>query len=169
MREEFAQWSDRFRGVNPRAMEKEEAQYETPDLITVPSEFAFRSFLDPRIPAYKLRKVLYGVDLKILSMVAKPEADRFQVLFVGQVSFRKSVPYLLGASALSISRETPEDHRRLQTEMKRHLARQLPGPEVKFTGPLLRVQLKEVISRSHVMVLPSVEEGLAYVQAAAMA
>jgi hypothetical protein len=36
LREEFAQWGDRLRGVDPRAMEKEDAKFETGDMITVP-------------------------------------------------------------------------------------------------------------------------------------
>jgi glycosyltransferase involved in cell wall biosynthesis len=42
-------------------------------------------------------------------------------------------------------------------------------PTVQILGSLPQYQLKEWMSRSHVMVLPSIEEGLAYVQAQAMA
>ena len=40
---------------------------------------------------------------------------------------------------------------------------------INMTGHMPQEKLKEIMSRSHVMVLPSVEEGLAMVQAQAMA
>ena len=40
---------------------------------------------------------------------------------------------------------------------------------INITGHMPQEKLKEIMSRSHVMVLPSVEEGLAMVQAQAMA
>jgi glycosyltransferase involved in cell wall biosynthesis len=53
--------------------------------------------------------------------------------------------------------------------MKSYLEK-IPLPDdVAFTGPLPQVQLKHIMSRSHVMVLPSIEEGLATVQAQALA
>ena len=41
--------------------------------------------------------------------------------------------------------------------------------DITMTGHMPQEKLKEIMSRSHVMVLPSVEEGLAMVQAQAMA
>jgi glycosyltransferase involved in cell wall biosynthesis len=54
-------------------------------------------------------------------------------------------------------------------EMER-TARQLrDDPQIHFMGHVPQRRLKEIMSKSHVLVLPSVEEGLAYVQAQAMA
>jgi starch synthase len=170
LKEEFARWRVPWMGVDPRVMEKEEAEYEAATVITVPSEFAFRSFLEMGVPVNKLRKVPFGVDRTVFAKVAEPEADVFQVLFVGQVSFRKGIPYLLDAFArFRHPRKYLKIVGSLRAEMKPYLERRPLGSEVEFMGPVPHGQLKDVMSRSHVMVLPSVEEGLALVQAEALA
>lgn len=170
LREEFSRWDDRFPGIDPRFVAKEEAEYEAADLITVPSEFARRSFVEMGVPEAKLRKVPYGVDLRRFEKTAEPAKDRFEVLFVGQVSFRKGVPYLLAAFERF---RHPKKRLRIvgpmQPEMRRYLDRHPPGEDVQLVGTLPQAELKYVMSRAHVMVLPSVEEGLACVQGQAMA
>lgn len=166
--EEFQRWRRPFRGVDPRVMAKEETEYATADLITVPSAFAYRSFLARGVPAHKLARVPYGVDLCRFQPMAKPGEGDFQVLFVGQVSLRKGVPYLLEAF-----RRLKHPHKKLvivgavQPEM-RPLLRNL-GEGIELRGPRPQEEVKMWMSRSHVMVLPSIEEGLATVQAQAMA
>jgi len=51
----------------------------------------------------------------------------------------------------------------------RPLLERLPTEDVTFLGATPQAELIDRISRSHVMVLPSIEEGLALVQAQAMA
>jgi len=169
LREEFSRWGEHFPGVDPM-MAKEEAEYEAADLVTVPSEFAMRSFVEMGLPGTKLRKVPYGVDLRRFGKTAEPTHDLFEVLFVGQVSFRKGVPYLLDAfERLHHAKKRLRIVGAIQPEMARYFKRYPPNGEVEFLGSLPQVKLKDFMSRAHVMVLPSVEEGLAYVQAQAMA
>lgn len=170
LREEFARWGERFLGVDPRGVAKEEAEYEACDVVTVPSAFAFRSFVKMGVPESKLRKVPYGVNLRRFSRVTEPARDGFDVLFVGQISLRKGIPYLLEAFS-----RFSHPHKRLILvgsmcpEAERYLrGRRLPDG-VEFRGHIPQPELKYIMSRSHVMVLPSVEEGLALVQAQAMA
>ena len=170
LHEEFSRWNDRFSGIDPRKIAKEEAEYQTADIITVPSSFAYRSFLEMGIPESKLRKIPYGVDVRHFSKITDPAIDCFDVLFVGQISFRKGVPDLIDAFGLL-------KHRRkrlrlvgvMRPEMKRYLKRNPLDGDVEFVGHIPQVQLKHIMSRSHVMVLPSIEEGLATVQAQALA
>lgn len=167
--EEFSRWGQEFEGVDPRHIHREETEYERADVITVPSEFARSSFLEMGVDEVKLRKIPYGVDLTRYSKIAEPPGDVFRVLFVGQVSFRKGVPYLLDAfSRLNHPGKQLTIVGAVQPEMKKFLqGKQLEG--VEFGGTVPEGSLKEIMSRSHVMVLPSIEEGLALVQAGAMA
>ena len=170
LKEEFSRWGDTFPGIDPRVIDKEEAEYETADAVTVPSTFASRSFVDMGVPESKLRKVSYGVDLRRFEKVADPDPESFDVLFVGQISFRKGVPDLLEAFRRL---KHPKKHLRLVGGMRPEVARYLdkhPAPgHTDFLGHIPQPQLKEIMSRSHVMVLPSIEEGLALVQAQALA
>jgi alpha-maltose-1-phosphate synthase len=170
LREEFSRWGDRFVGVDPKVMAKEEREYESADVIAVPSEFVRRSFVEMGVPAGKLRKVPYGVDLRRFERVASPATQGFDVLFVGQVSFRKGIPDLLHAfEQLRHPRKRLRIVGGVHPEIKHFLARHPAPSQVEFLGLVAQYRLKELMSRSHVMVLPSVEEGLALVQAQAMA
>jgi glycosyltransferase involved in cell wall biosynthesis len=167
--EEYSLWGFHQVIVDPRGIAREEAEYEQADAITVPSEFARRSFIEMGVPPEKLHKIPYGVRLDRFQRVAEPAKDRFEVLFVGQVGLRKGVPYLLQAFA-----QLKHPHKRLRIvggmlpELRRILP-QLPQDNVEFIGHLPHDRLATIMSSSHVMVLPSVEEGLALVQAQAMA
>jgi glycosyltransferase involved in cell wall biosynthesis len=167
---EFDRWGETFPGIDRRMIAKEEAEYEAADIITVPSNFAYRSFEEMGVPKAKLRKVPYGVDLRRFEKVADPDPENFDVLFVGQVSFRKGVPDLIEAfSRLQFKKKRLRFVGRIRPEMARYLKRFPPPEGVEFLGHVPQTKLKYIMSRSHVMALQSIEEGLALVQAQALA
>jgi len=167
--EEYKKWGVARTACNPRAIEREEAEYAQCDAITVPSEFALRSFLEMGVAAGKIHKIPYGVDLSRFSPVTNPPNDRFEVLFVGQVCFRKGIPYLLEAF-----KNFAHPNKRLRIvgsvadEIRPMLDRHLPDG-VEILGALPQSELSRILSSSHVLVLPSIEEGLALVQGQALA
>lgn len=167
--EEFARWGQEFEGVYPKHITREEREYEQADAITVPSEFARRTYIEMGVAADKVKKVPYGSDLSRFTKVAEPATGSFDVLFVGQVSFRKGVPYLLEAFAkFQHPKKTLTIVGGVLPEIKRYLQRK-PLENVEFVGPQTHARLKELMSRSHVMVLPSVEDGFGMVIGEAMA
>jgi len=170
LREEYGIWGvEREVIVDPRMITREEAEYEEADAITVPSEFARRSFVEMGVPPEKLHRIPYGVRLERFRRVGEPPKDRFEVLFAGAVSLRKGVPYLLEAFA---KLRHPRKRLRIAGGMDpllQKLLPRLPQEGVEFLGPLPQDELARVMSSSHVMVLPSIEEGLALVQAQALA
>jgi alpha-maltose-1-phosphate synthase len=170
LREEYDRQNIRYRGIDPWIIEREEAEYELADAVTVPSQFALDSFLAHGYPRKKLRLVPYGVDLSRFEPTAAPVKSGFEVLFVGALSVRKGLPYLL--SAFERLRH-PRKHLTLiggiSQELQPYLRRAEGRSDISVLGAIPQARLKEYMSRSHVMVLPSVEEGLALVQAQAMA
>ena len=160
-----------YTSIDRRVIDKELAEYAVADAILVPSEFVRRSFIAEGMPESRLHKVPYGVDLCRFSPVGKPEAGRFDVLFVGAASLRKGVPDLLGAyrmlqhprKRLRFVGAVSEDVRALLQRAQRS------DPSIEILGPRPQERLRDIMSVSHVMVLPSIEEGLALVQAQAMA
>ena len=169
LREEFKCWGQTFAGVDPRSIAKEEGEYALADALTIPSEFCRRSFIQEGVSPEKLRVVPYGVDLSRFAPDGDPARDEFTVLFVGQLSFRKGIPYLLEAFA-----RVRHPHKRLvlagavQPEMHQFL-KQRAWPGVEFIGPQPRDEVRRLMSRAHVFVLPSVEDGFGMVLAEAMA
>ena len=156
-------------GARDTLYRREVEIYETADAITVPSSFSARSFIESGIPREKVHVIPYGVRLDRFHPVGEPPADSFEVLFVGQVSLRKGVPYLLQAFAgLRHPRKRLRIVGTVQPDFRAILAN-LPQGQVEFMGPQPQAEVARYMSSSHVMVLPSIEEGLALVQGQAMA
>ena len=169
MQEEYDRWNIPLETEDPRDTEREERQYAMADAITVPSNFAARSFIAEGIPAKKIQIIPYGVRLDAFRPVATPPPDEFQVIFIGQISLHKGIPYLLEAFA-----RVRHPRKRLRLigsvlrEMKPVLAK-LPTGQVEMLGTVPKSKLLEYLSRSHVLVLPSIDEGFGMVQGEAMA
>jgi glycosyltransferase involved in cell wall biosynthesis len=168
---EYRRWNVPLPPPTPHILLREEQIYDAADAITVPSTVVRRSFLRMGCPAEKVHVIPYGVRLDrfVRPSDTAPPAHGFEVLFAGQVSLRKGIPYLLQAFA-----RLRHPHKHLTIvgavqENLRPLLRELPVESVTFTGALPQPELVDRMARSHVMVLPSIEEGLALVQAQAMA
>lgn len=171
LREEHERWGVPYTPIDPRTVERELAEYAEADVITVPSHFNKASFVKHGIPAERVRVLPYGVDLARFHPCGQPDSARFEVVFIGGMSIRKGVPDLLRAFAnlrhpskrLSfIGTASPK----LIQQMR---ALGLWSDDIRVLGHIPQERLKELISQAHVMVLPSIEEGLALVQAQAMA
>lgn len=170
LREEFERQGQSFVGIDPWIIEREQAEYDQADLITVPSEFVRQTFLAQGVSAEKIAKVPYGVHLQQFEKIAEPPPDYFDVVFAGNAPFRKGLPDLLQAfSDFKHPRKRLTIVGGVAGEMGKYLARHHVSDSVVFTGHCPLPRLKEIFSRSHVMVLPSIEEGLALVMAMALA
>lgn len=167
--EEFRRWGVSRQVTDPRDIAREEEIYAMADLITVPSSFAARSFVEMGVPAEKLRTIPYGVRLESYRRVGEPPKDRFEVLFAGSVGLRKGVPYLLEAFA-----KLRHPAKRLRVagavlDDVKEVLKRMPTENVEFLGSVPQPKMVELMSTSHVLVLPSIEEGLALVQGQALA
>ena len=167
--EEYGRWGFPGERVDPRVIDRELAEYEEADAITVPSEFSRRSFLEMGVPEAKLRKVPYGVRLDRFQKLGEPDRERFDVLFAGTVSIRKGIPYLLEAFSRF---KHPKKRLRLAGPVEREMSSLLAKfdmTNVEVLGRRTQEDLARLMSQSHVMVLPSVEDGFGLVMAQAMA
>ncbi len=167
--EEYRCWGVHTPVSDPRDTAREEAIYQEADTIVVPSSFAARSFTAMGVSAAKVHTIPYGVELGRFSPQAEPPADRFEVLFVGSVGLRKGFPYLLQAFA-----KLRHPHKRLSvvgalSREIRPVLQRLPQENVDYLGILPQAEVAARMSRSHLLVLPSIEEGLALVQGQALA
>lgn len=165
--EEFRRWGLPYPRIDPLMVERELQEYEECDMIMVPSGFVLRSFLEKGVPREKLVKVSYGVDLGMFRRVPK-EDNIFRVIYVGGMGIRKGLPYLIEALAplklldlgvWLIGGLMPE---------AQSFMRSL-GPGFQYLGIKPRAELYRYYSQGSVFVIPSIEEGLALVQAQAMA
>jgi alpha-maltose-1-phosphate synthase len=170
LRDEYDRQGVPFPGIDSRIIEREEAEYEAADAITVPSHFVRDTFLRHGVSADKLHLAPYGVDLTNFQPVTSPPREPFRVLFAGSVCVRKGVHYLLDAfDQLHIPRKHLTLAGGIEANLRTRIAPLLNRPDVSVLGHVSQARLKELMSSSHVMVLPSAEEGLALVQAQALA
>jgi len=169
LREEYERWGLQFE-ADTHLIERELTEYEVCDRIVVPSTFVQQSFVRQGIAKQKISVIPYGVDLHMFRPApgARRRNARFQVIFVGLIGLRKGLPYLLEAySLLRIPNAEllligPE-----AAEANSILARfKVDATKV---GTISREHLCRYYSSASVLVLPSIEEGLALVQAQAMA
>ncbi len=167
--EEYAIWGVTRAVSDERDTLREEAIYRQANAITVASSYVVRTFVEMGVPAEKLHQIRYGVRLDNFRPVAEPAEGEFDVLFAGSPGLRKGIPYLLEAFAnLKHPRKRLSIAGYVQEDLKRVLPR-LPKEHVNFLGPTSKAELVERMSRSHVLVLPSIEDGFGLVMAEAMA
>jgi len=167
LREEYERWGVHFRPFDRRIVERELQEYEECDLITVPSTFAFRSFVERGVPEGKLAKLAYGVDLQMFHPVPK-EDNVFRVIYVGAMSLGKGVPYLLEALAtLQLPKFELCLIGGLTDEIKPFFEKY--KERFRYLGVIPQTKLYQYYSQGSVFAIASLQEGLALVQAQAMA
>lgn len=141
-------------------------EYDEADYVLVPSPFAQESFRQQGFSSDKLITIPFGVDWHRFRPAAKVD-DVFRVLFVGQVSIRKGVQYLLQAWQILA---LPKAELVLVGQVKPDMAKllgQLSADKVKLIG--YSPQVVSLYQQASVFVLPSIEEGSALVTYEAMA
>ncbi|MEP7098954.1 MAG: glycosyltransferase family 4 protein [Burkholderiales bacterium] len=171
LRAEHDRWGLPFAGIDPRIVEREEAEYDSADAITVPSTFVRNTFVARGVPAHKVKLLSYGVDLQRFHPTGAPREGAFDLLFVGGVSLRKGIPHLLRAfTALRHPRKTLTIAGVAESSVvERMRALGLLTDAVRLIGHVPQPDLKALMSTSHALALPSLEEGLAMVMAQALA
>jgi len=165
--EEHARWRVPYRAINPGVIERELREYQECDLIAVPSEFVRRTFIEKKVPESKLIKLPFGVDTSLFQSIPKQD-NVFRIIYVGAITLRKGLPYLLEAVA---GAKLPSLELWLigtiDPDIEPILARYRDS--YKHIGTLPRAELYKYYSQGSVFVLASIEEGLALVQGQAMA
>ena len=160
-----------WRPFHPRQVKRRVAEVEEADYILLPSSFVARSFLSKGIPSERLLKVPYPVH-KIpgaggFERKQGNEESVFRVLYVGSVSVRKGLRYLI------------EAFRRLKHPKKElWIVGPIASPSgienitlpegTRLLGQLKGNALQEAYMSATVFCLPSIEEGLALVLSEAL-
>jgi glycosyltransferase involved in cell wall biosynthesis len=154
--------------VDPRTVEKELREYELADYIAMPSHFCERSFVERGVPREKLRVWPLGADTRRFQPPSTQRPDSpFRVLYVGEVSLRKGVYYLLEAFRRAA---LPNSELVLVGAIKpavEPLLRDQPQ-SVQSVGVIRFPKLLSYYQNASVFVLPSVEDGFGQVVMQAM-
>jgi glycosyltransferase involved in cell wall biosynthesis len=167
LREEYTRYGLEGSLPLPEIVEKEKREYALADYIAIPSSYVRRTFLEKGIPEEKLIQVPYGVDLSSFRPVPK-EDNVFRVVFAGSMIYRKGVHYLLQAFD---ELQLPNAELWLLGSMTPELQPFFDKYERTFRhfGHIPQPELHEYYSQCSVFAMCSIEEGMAMVQAQAMA
>jgi starch synthase len=165
---EYKDWGLKPPQFAPDRLERCVAEYEESHGVTVPSQFAKRSFLAHGIPENRIFVCPYGVDLSEFRKGEKRDT-KFRVIFVGQITIRKGIGHLLRAVEPLVKSNRMELWLVGQIDgAVRPILDRYPGV-FEYKGVSPRKDLWQLYSQASVLVLPSVEEGFGLVQAQAMA
>lgn len=167
LEEEYEKYGIRIKPVDGRIVEKELIEYSEADYISIPSNFVKKTFLEKGFVNEKLIHVPYGVDLSSFKKIPK-EDDIFRVIFVGGLTLRKGIHYLLQAFAeLNLQNSELLLIGSISPEIKPFLKECQEG--CSYFGKMPHLELYKQFSQGSVFVMPSIEEGLAMVIPQAMA
>jgi len=167
LKEEYKKFGLKAQLAHPKIIEKELKEYDEADYISIPSSFVKRTFLGYGFSENKLIQVPYGVDLSNFRQVPKND-NVFRVVFVGGMTLRKGVHYLLQAfSELNLPNSELLLIGSINDEIKPFFKKY--SGKFKHLGHIPQKELYKYYSQGSVFVMMSIEEGLAMVQPQAMA
>ncbi len=91
MVEEFKRVGYNSQPIHPWSIKKQLAEYKETDFVTVPSQFAYDSFLGEKYPEEKLLLNPYGVDTEKFKPMKIESDGKFRALFIGANWIRKGL------------------------------------------------------------------------------
>jgi glycosyltransferase involved in cell wall biosynthesis len=146
-------------------LSREEAEYAAADFLLCPSDFVARTFRDEGYPAAKLLRHRYGYAEGEFYPPAQraPESEGLVVLYAGICNPRKGLHHALTAWLASgaAERGTFLICGSFLPSYRERISSLLEHPSVHVMGQ--RRDLADIMRRSDVFVLPTVEEGSALV------
>jgi glycosyltransferase involved in cell wall biosynthesis len=161
---------DHEHAYNEAVLEREEAEYALADRLLCPSDFVVKTFLERGTAREKLARHIYGYDEKTFypEPRTRAEGEGLTVLFVGVAAVRKGLHFALEAWLRS---PASADGRFLVAgdvlpAYAERLSAELAHRSVQVLGH--RADVPELMRRSDVLVLPSIEEGFGLVCTEAM-
>jgi glycosyltransferase involved in cell wall biosynthesis len=156
---------DHEHAYNEQVLVKEEAEYQLATRLLCPSDFVARTFLDLGFPGEKLTRHQYGFDEQIYypSHNGTRERRGVTMLFVGGCAPRKGLHYALEAWLASTASREGEFliAGGFVPGYAQRLGPMLSHPSVQVLGH--RTDIPELMRKSDILVLPTVEEGSALV------
>lgn len=162
--------SDHEHAYNAAKLRKEEEEYRLAYRLLCPSEFVVKTFLDKGFAREKLVRHFYGFDEKVYYPSREPRDPKrgLTMLFVGVCAVRKGVHYALEAWLQSPACQdgTFLIAGEFLPAYAEKLAPMLSHPSVRVLGH--RNDVPDLMRKSDILVLPSIEEGFGLVITEAM-
>jgi len=162
---------DHEHAYDAKKLHREEEEYRLATRLLCPSDFVAKTFLDKGYSRQQLARHIYGYDEKAYYPNSEPrDSNRgLTMLFVGVCAVRKGVHYALEAWLRSPASKdgTFLIAGEFLPAYREKLAPMLEHPSVRVLGH--RNDVPELMRKSDILVLPTIEEGSALVTSDARA
>jgi glycosyltransferase involved in cell wall biosynthesis len=162
---------DHEHAYNAKKLRKEEEEYKLATRLLCPSDFVMKTFLDKGFAKEHLARHIYGYDEQVYNRGtdSRDSTPGITMLFVGVCAVRKGVHFALEAWLRSPASKdgTFLIAGEFLPEYRERLAPMLCHPSVRVLGH--RNDVPELMRKSDILVLPSIEEGSALVTSDARA
>ncbi|MVM38077.1 glycosyltransferase [Spirosoma sp. HMF3257] len=154
---------------DPIFLSRYDKEIELSNFFFVPSEIVKESLIYNNISVDRIFKIPYGVDISYFTPLYKKKDNVLRALFVGQVTYRKGINFILEAISKFNDDEVelliaggfnPESSWYIENKDNRN---------VKFLGFVTRDNINKLFQESDVFLLPSLAEGQALVGLEALA
>lgn len=161
---------DHEHAYDAQKLHREEEEYKLATRLLCPSDFVVKTFLDKGFAREQLVRHIYGYDETTYYPSAEPRDSKrgLTMLFVGVCAVRKGVHFALEAWLKSPASKTGTFliAGEFLPAYQERLASMLAHPSVKVLGH--RNDVPELMRKSDILVLPSIEEGFGLVITEAM-
>lgn len=170
LRKEYAKYGIHF-DIQKRFVDREIEEYKTATFVLVPSKFVQKTFENEGF--FNTKVLSYPSDSKVFYKLnsifnEKYKSDKFKIIFVGGLSLRKGVPYLLDAfnqlkfenKELHLIGSISNDYKLFKNKIK--------SDNIYVYGHLDQRKINKLLNSCHLFVMPSIEEGAAISVAQAM-
>jgi glycosyltransferase involved in cell wall biosynthesis len=167
LRNEYLKYNIHF-NIDAWTIDRELKEYNEATFVLVPSNFAKDSFLKHKI--HNLEVIPYAANLdKFYSLPKEKNKKYFDILYVGSLSLRKGLPYLLDAY-----NNFKHPNKRLhligtKSEDFYLFKKKINFENTKIYGHVPHEKLVEKYNMADVFILPSIEDGYAFVITQALA
>lgn len=172
LKEEYLKFGKVF-SINKRVIVKELKEYQEANYISIPSSFVKKSFIEMGVFESKLLVNQYGVNLENFEMdkIILSQSNGFKLLYLGNLSFRKGIPYLFEAlKSLNNNCQNIEIHfiGSISEDFIEYCNSNKETDWI-FHGHIPNHKLKDILLEFDLAIHPALEEGLSLVLAQLLA
>ena len=156
----------RFHGYRRDVRRRYAAEIEAADTIFVLSTFAWRTFVEAGVDPSRVQVLPLGVDAELFRPRDRADDGVFRILYVGQITQRKGISYLLDACAAAA---IPRSELVLVGHVVGSDASWRTRPGVRQVPHVPRWLLPDLYATADAVVLPSLLDGFGLTALEAMA
>lgn len=148
---------------NPQILNKFQNEIDFADYAIAASKYVKETLIYSGMPEDKIYIVPYGTTKRSINRSSKKKNDKLELLFVGQINYRKGIHRLLEVIQYFSESEVHLNIAGDFSDNNEIYMKYKDNPRVSFLGLVPHEQIGQLYEKCDVFVLPSLSEGMARV------